>query len=103
MTFPRISSPPFLTSALPESKRIESTMLTVSLPLSSEIVICPFEISDFIFSSMLSYVELTFWTCSSLAFTRLAFSALSFAFSASRSATFLRSSKMVCERLSDFD
>ena len=78
-------------------------MLTVSFPLSSEIVICPFEISDFIFSIMFSYVELTFWTCSSLAFTRLAFSALSFAFSASRSATFLRSSEMDCERLSDFD
>ena len=54
MTFPRISSPPFLTSAFPESKRIESTMLTVSFPLSSEIVTCPWEISDFIFSSRLS-------------------------------------------------
>ena len=37
-------------SALPESKRMASTMFTVSLPWSSVIVTCPSSISDFIFS-----------------------------------------------------
>jgi hypothetical protein len=49
MTLPRTTRPSDLISAFPESKRIASTMLTVSLPFSSEIVTCPFSISPFIF------------------------------------------------------
>src|SRR6266436_3061411 len=36
MTLPRTTSPSGFTSALPESKRIASTMLTVSLPLDPD-------------------------------------------------------------------
>src|SRR3990172_2398679 len=58
-------------------------MLTVSFPFSSDIVICPFAISPFIFTSRSSYVLLTFWTFSSWAFRRAARSCFNLAFSLS--------------------